>query len=767
MGLIPPLVASSFGLLLSPTVWAGPPALPQGDPEPAPADAPATDAGAAVDPAADPAAAPATDPAVDPAADPATDPATAGGVDAGGDASFDASVDFSAEADDAGLLGGGEADSSGDRKDRKGRRGRRGRKDKDEAAADASDDPGMVKGRREPLMNTNRGAAGLLTTTLPDVGGKYSFRFKLHTDFFRKERFIYVGQNGADQHARVRGGVALSFSPFEWGELFMSVNSQANRNTRDQPGRQDATAQFALGDVDFGIKGAYRLKKYGIGLGGQVGVGLLSGSERLLTSGVNVWFDGLFAVDVRYLTPKQFPFRFTTNIGWIYDSSLGIAPFGRIEDDVSREVTRFALGANHNRLRMRYAVDFPVRLGKERGFGLDPIVEWSWDLSTQRESIAFGRDDAEPSPLPRSSQWVTVGLRANPVSGLQLEAAADIGLVSPNYEFGPPVPPWQIMLGLGWSFDPTPVVKEVEVPVDAPPPPPEPKIAEGRIIGQVLDPAGAPIANARVQFPGLTTTAVLTDASGNFTSFRFPAGQVAVEVVLDGTVVASGTAEVLDGQDASLQMQVQAMPAPPTGIVQGSITDAQGAPVQFSMRVVGQGVDQSFDSTPGGLIALKLDVGSYVGTVTAAGYKTKDVRFTVTEGEITVSDTLELDKPPETPNVRGSKRGISLRKRIRYQGDGLSPKSDAILDELAVFLNAHPEFKKIQINVHTDDRGNPRSRSQARADAVRTYLVGKGVSPARIVAKGHGDSKPVAVNLTAAGRAKNNRTSISVKDHGG
>lgn len=755
MGPIPPLVASSLGLLLSPSVWAGPPALPDGESaegtaaaEPAPADAAPAEAAPAEAAPAEPAPAETAPPAE-----------TGGSLSAGGD--------ISAELSDAGLSGEADGEAEG----RRGRRGRKGDKGRDSDEAAASNDPGMVRGRREPMMNTNRGAAGLFTTTLPDAGGKYTFRFKLHTDFFRKEGFIYESTTaGPDQHSRVRGGVAMSFSPFEWGEVFMSVNSQANRNAREQEGRQDAEAVFALGDVDFGLKGAYRFEKYGIGVGGQVGVGLLSGSDRLLTSGANVWFDGLFSVDIRYLTKKQFPFRFTTNLGWIYDSSLQIAPFGRIRDDVSREVTRFALGANHNRLRMRYAVDFPVRLGKERQFGIDPILEWSWDVSTQEESIAFGRDDAVASPLPRSSQWLTLGVRANVVSGQHLEAAADIGMVSPNFEFGPPVPPWQMMLGLGWSFDPKPVVKEVEVESDRPPPPPPPEPAklEGRIVAQVVDPNGAPIPDAKILFPGLTTTALLTDANGSFTSFRFPAGQVAAQVVVGDQVVAETTFEVADGQDTQATVQLEAMPAPPTGIVQGAVTDLAGQPVQFSMRVTGQGVDQSFDSTPGGLIALELYVGDYTGTITAAGYKTKDIRFTVPEGgEIQISETIEADKPPETPNVRGSKRGISLRRGIRYDGDSVSSKSHAILDELAIFLNAHPEFRQIQINVHTDDRGNPRARSQSRADAVKSYLVSKGVSPTRIEAKGWGDKKPVAVNLTAAGRAKNNRTSITVKDHGG
>ncbi|MCA9705543.1 MAG: OmpA family protein [Myxococcales bacterium] len=733
MGRIPSLVASSLGFLLAPAAALAQPALPEGDAEPAaPADAAPTEA--------------------------APDGADPASTDAGADASLSASGSLDADLGAAGLLGETDDESP-----------TRGRDEAEGDAAGGDDgDPTMVRGRREPMMNTNRGGAGLFTTTLPDVGGKYTFRFKLHTDFFRREGFIYEGQAGPDQHARVRGGVALAFSPFEWGELFLSINSQANRNSREQPGRQDAEAIFALGDVDFGIKGAYRFKKTGIGVGGQVGVGLLSGSERLLTSGANVWFDGLFAVDVRYLTKKHFPFRFTTNLGWIYDSSLNIAPFGRISDDVSREVVRFSLGANHNRLRMRYAVDFPVRLGKERQFGIDPILEWSWDVSTQEESIAFGRDDAVASPLPRSSQWLTLGLRANVVSGLHLEAAADIGMVSPNFEFGPPVPPWQILLGLGWSFDPNPVIKEVEVQAETPPPPPEPKtVLEGRIVGQVVDPSGTPIPDARVSFPGLTTTAVLTDANGAFTSFRFPAGQVAVQVVVNGTVVSEQSAQIADGEDTNLTIQLDAAPAPPTGIVRGAVTGPSGEEVEFTMRIVGQGVDQVFNST-GNLIALELYVGDYSGTINAPGFKSKDVRFTVSEGgEIQLSEQLEADKPPATPLVKASSKGIRLRGGIKYNGDDLSSRSHEALDQLAVFLNGHPEYQSIRISVHTDDHGNPKARSQSRADAVKSYLVGKGVSPARIEAKGYGDSKPVAVNLTAAGRAKNNRTNISVTKFGG
>lgn len=726
-----------LGWVVPSVAWAAPPALPEGDPA-ASSEAPA-EAAAPAETATPP--------------DPTLEAAPADATVAG-DASVDAGATVDTSSFDADISG--EAADAADAGDEGGKR-KRG-KGKDDSVR--ADDPGMVEGRREGLMPTNGGPIGLFYTMLPDVGGKYTFRFRLHTDFFRKSNFMYAG----DTHARVRGAVTIGFTPFKFGELFFSVKSSANRNERPQADRQDAKAVFALGDVDFGIKAAHRFKN-GIGVGGVVGLGLLSGSNRLRTSNVNFWFDGMFAVDLRYLTKKQAPVRISTNLGWMLDNSLGVANYAAITDPVSREVSRFALGGNHSRVQMRYAVDFPVRLGKKRQFGIDPILEWSWDVSTRLEP-AFRQPNVTPSPLKRSSQWLTVGMRANVVSGLHIDAAADIGLVSPNFEYGPPTPPWQIILGLGWTFDPVPVVREVEVA--APPPAVEnpPAVLEGRIVGQVLDPNGTPIPDAKVLFPGVAANAILTDSSGAFTSFRFPAGQVAVQVEVNGQVAHEATAEVKDGEDTSVTLQLANAVAPATGIVQGSVTDQGGAPVAFSMRVSGQGVDESFNSTEDGRIALELFEGEYRATITALGFKEKIITFTVRgKGEITVREQLERDAPVATPNVSGNKSGIKLKKKIRYNGNDVHAESYAILDELASFLNGHPEFEAVEVGVHTDDRGAAQQRTDERADAVKAYLIGKGVAGSRLSAKGYGASKPVAVNMTEQGRAKNNRTVFSVKSY--
>lgn len=638
------------------------------------------------------------------------------------------------------------------------------------APAATEKQPGMVQGRREPQVNSLRGGLGLFHTSLADAGARNTVRFRLHTDFFRKTGFIYdSADNGPDEHGRVRGTVNIGYSPLKFLELFLAVHSQANRNSRAQPGRQDPVNQFALGDLDFGIKGAHRMVRGGaVGVGGQIGIGLLSGTNRLLTDRVNFNIDALFTLDVRHLTKKQVPVRFSTNIGWILDNSGKLVDFEKFSDATSREVTRFALGVGPSRVRMRYGLDFPVRLGKEGRFGLDPIVELAWDVATA-EMTAFRQPGATPSPLPRSSLWGTVGVRANVISGLHLDAAVDIGMVSPNFEYGPPVAPWQVILGLGWAIDPNPIVKEVPAPtpVDSGPPP---AVIDGRVVGQVVDSTGAPVAGAKVRFPGAANNAILTDDQGNFTSYRFPEGQVTLVAEMPNKATKEFTAEVKAGEDTQMTLQMDVPNAPPAGILDGAFTDEAGAPIVVTLHVTGNGVDEPFTSTEGGLIRLELPAGEYNAIARADGFEDRPIRFTVTPGEqfTTVKEQLARAVPPSTPNVLAKGKKLRLKKSIRYTANNaVDDKSAPLLDELAAFLRAHPEYEAIEIGVHTDDRGNPKERSGARADAVRNALLAKGVSPDRVTAVGFGDNSPIAVNLTAAGRAKNNRTVLRVTRYKG
>jgi outer membrane protein OmpA-like peptidoglycan-associated protein len=95
----------------------------------------------------------------------------------------------------------------------------------------------------------------------------------------------------------------------------------------------------------------------------------------------------------------------------------------------------------------------------------------------------------------------------------------------------------------------------------------------------------------------------------------------------------------------------------------------------------------------------------------------------------------------------------------------IEARSFPLLDNVASILKGHPELKAVRIEGHTDSQGDDTSNlklSQARAEAVRDYLVKKGVEAGRLTPLGYGEARPIATNDTKEGRAKNRRVEFNL-----
>lgn len=92
----------------------------------------------------------------------------------------------------------------------------------------------------------------------------------------------------------------------------------------------------------------------------------------------------------------------------------------------------------------------------------------------------------------------------------------------------------------------------------------------------------------------------------------------------------------------------------------------------------------------------------------------------------------------------------------------LKPESLAQLDALVEILKKYDGATLI-IEGHTDNVGDDQYNqdlSQRRTDSVKAYLMSKGIMESRLIAIGYGESRPIADNKTAAGRAKNRRVEL-------
>ncbi len=128
----------------------------------------------------------------------------------------------------------------------------------------------------------------------------------------------------------------------------------------------------------------------------------------------------------------------------------------------------------------------------------------------------------------------------------------------------------------------------------------------------------------------------------------------------------------------------------------------------------------------------------------------------------------EEDKCPDVLGVRENSGCPEIQKKLTAQSGSvyfatnksvILAKSNKALDSAVALMKEYAHVN-VTIEGHTDATGNDKINiplSQSRADAIKTYLVNKGIDAGRLTATGYGSSKPIASNKTAAGRAQNRR----------
>lgn len=201
-------------------------------------------------------------------------------------------------------------------------------------------------------------------------------------------------------------------------------------------------------------------------------------------------------------------------------------------------------------------------------------------------------------------------------------------------------------------------------------------------------------------------------------------------------------------------------------VLKGMVIDEETkAPLECDIEITDNQKNTSFSkqrsNSSTGNFLLSLPSGKNYGiSVSAPGYLFHSENFELTD----TASYKEVVKVVEMKKLKAGKRVVLNNVFYDFDKATLRSESTKELDGLVELLKANPGLR-IELGSHTDDKGAEdynRKLSEARAASVVVYLVSKGIAQDRLVAKGYGESTPMATNETEEGRQQNRRTEFKV-----
>lgn len=143
-------------------------------------------------------------------------------------------------------------------------------------------------------------------------------------------------------------------------------------------------------------------------------------------------------------------------------------------------------------------------------------------------------------------------------------------------------------------------------------------------------------------------------------------------------------------------------------------------------------------------------------------HKTDPLKKDTDGGSVDDLNEIIRGTNPVDPNDDVVKIGVPIiLEGVTFEATkaDITPESSQILRSALKTLTTYPEIQ-VEISGHTDNVGSKKANiklSQRRADAVRDWLIERGIDPARIVAKGYGPNVPLVPNDSPENKRKNRR----------
>jgi len=514
------------------------------------------------------------------------------------------------------------------------------------------------------------------------------------------------------------------------GDIYITNNEIVKATTPDlsdihEPDR----VSLGLSSASLFLKGSYPLLNGKIVLGILPSVGLSISEDVFQERGDTnqfFWFyrGGYF----RRFVPKNTFYSVMTLFTWRPEERMAFhSNFGYYGPKY---------GNNSQRLLLNLATEFYLP-------GASPFLEFHAEKFLDK---TYGK----------GLSWGSFGLRFGKEAGATFTLAVNTYLSGKGETLSSPtsLPPWRPQIGIEMSFDY--VSKPAPKKPPAPSPPPAPK--EGIIAGKVVDKeTGEPLAAVvKITVDTLVFEMKTDTLTGMYKFLDIPQGVVGIVAESEGYEKLSATVVVKGGettlQDFALKPEKISL-----GILTGRVSDKKtNEPIYARISFVGVEGGPFYTDSSTGIYRIEVKPGTYGVKVEAEGY--------IPQAKV----VLIKEDAPVIQDFELLKKGMRLVFQNIYFNTGraiLKPESFPILDSIAILLKENPDVV-VEIQGHTDSRGSESYNlklSQERAETVKNYLVKyHGIPPEMLIAKGYGESKPIASNETEEGRAKNRRVEFVI-----
>lgn len=213
------------------------------------------------------------------------------------------------------------------------------------------------------------------------------------------------------------------------------------------------------------------------------------------------------------------------------------------------------------------------------------------------------------------------------------------------------------------------------------------------------------------------------------------------------------------------------------GAVELSATDLEGNPLAATVALDGP-EPLTVELPASGEQIVVLEPGVYTARTSFGAHSPSEGTFELAPKSGSLAQYGAMLRPPgEDEQPQGGQVSVQEDRlvtlvpiRFRYDSHVVQDRSLPIIDDLAASLTANPHILKVEVAGHASAEGSDDynlALSQRRMNEVVRLLVARGIDPARLVARGYGESKPTASNATEDGRRQNRRVEFNILEKDG